>query len=137
MVGPGGDGRLFRGVRGGVLSESAYGHIWHTARKARSARNLLPPRSPADPYELRHAALSLWLNAPARPPRWPPEPATALVFCTRSTCTASTARKTLSASRSKTPSTQTSAADGRHSACKQAVLRTVGSARDPLYAICP
>jgi hypothetical protein len=34
MVGPGGDGRLFRGICGGVLSESADDHIWHTARQA-------------------------------------------------------------------------------------------------------
>ncbi len=118
---------LLHGVRGGVDGKSAYGHIWHTARKARLARNLLPPRSPADPHDLRHAALSLRLNATSAP-----APATAPVFCARFTCTASTARKILSASRSKTPSTQTPAADGRHSACKQAVLRTVGSARDPV-----
>lgn len=26
------DGRLFRGTRGGMLSESSYGHTWHCAR---------------------------------------------------------------------------------------------------------
>ena len=28
------DGRLFRGARGGVLSESVYGRTWHAARRA-------------------------------------------------------------------------------------------------------
>jgi hypothetical protein len=28
------DGRLFRGARGGTLSESAYGRDWHAARLA-------------------------------------------------------------------------------------------------------
>ena len=28
------DGRLFRGARGGMLSESVYGRAWHAARQA-------------------------------------------------------------------------------------------------------
>jgi hypothetical protein len=28
------DGRLIRGTRGGMVSESLYGRIWHTARQA-------------------------------------------------------------------------------------------------------
>jgi hypothetical protein len=28
------DGRLFRGARGGMLSESVYGRAWHAARRA-------------------------------------------------------------------------------------------------------
>jgi len=45
----------------------------------------------------------------ARPPRPPPGPGPAPASCTRSTCTAPTARTTPSASRSKMPSTQTPA----------------------------
>ena len=61
------DGRLFRGARGGPLSESSYGRTWHTARS-----QALGPRAAATtvarrPYDLRHAALSLWLNAGAAP----------------------------------------------------------------------
>jgi hypothetical protein len=26
------DGQLFRGTRGGMLSESVYGRVWHAAR---------------------------------------------------------------------------------------------------------
>jgi len=62
------DGRLFRGTRGGPLSESSYGRTWHTARcqalgLATAATTLMARR----PYDLRHAALSLWLNAGAAP----------------------------------------------------------------------
>jgi integrase len=52
------DGRLFRGVRGGMLSESVYRRAWHAARQAALA---------CRPYDLRHAALSLWLNASGEP----------------------------------------------------------------------
>ncbi len=60
------DGRLFRGTRGGPLSESSYGRTWHTARiqaLGPTAATALARR----PYDLRHAALSLWLNAGAAP----------------------------------------------------------------------
>jgi integrase len=50
------DGRLFRGTRGGSLSESAYGRAWHAASG-------LVRR----PNDLRHAALSLWLNTGGDP----------------------------------------------------------------------
>jgi integrase len=65
--GTGADGLLFRGVRGGQLAESTYCRVW---RKARAAS-----LSPADvaspmarrPYDLRHAAVSTWLNAGVPP----------------------------------------------------------------------
>jgi integrase len=50
------DGRLSRGTRGGSLSESAYGRAWHAASG-------LVRR----PNDLRHAALSLWLNTGGDP----------------------------------------------------------------------
>jgi len=61
------DGRMFRGTRGGPLSESSYGRTWHAARS-----QVLGPAAAATslvgrPYDLRHAALSLWLNAGAAP----------------------------------------------------------------------
>jgi len=66
------DGRLFRGARGGPLSESLYGRIWHQARAAaiQGQAGTWPARRP---YDLRHAALSLWLasGAPARRSRCP------------------------------------------------------------------
>jgi integrase len=62
--GTAGDGRLFRGSRdGGRLPSSVYGRVWSKAREA-----VLPPEAAATPlakrpYDLRHAAVSTWLNA--------------------------------------------------------------------------
>jgi len=61
------DGRLFRGARGGPLSESCYGRTWHTARAAALGPALAATALARRPYDLRHAALSLWLNAGAAP----------------------------------------------------------------------
>jgi len=57
------DGRFFRGLHGGPLSESVYDRWWKLARRA-----ALTPDQAASPlarraYDLRHAAASLWLNA--------------------------------------------------------------------------
>jgi integrase len=59
------DGRLFRGARGGPLSESLYGRIWHRARAAVIGQAGTQPAR--RPYDLRHAALSLWLASGAPP----------------------------------------------------------------------
>jgi Phage integrase family len=59
------DGRLFPGTRGGPLSESRYGRTWHQA-----TATAIPdwPAGPLlRPYDLRHAALSLWLASGAPP----------------------------------------------------------------------
>jgi integrase len=61
------DGRLFRGARGGILSESVYGRAWHAARQAALGPDLAATTLARRPYDLRHAALSLWLNASAEP----------------------------------------------------------------------
>jgi len=63
------DGRLFRGTRGGDLSDSTYGRIWQEAR-----RHALSPEEAASPlarrpYDLRHAAVSTWLNGGVEPTR--------------------------------------------------------------------
>jgi integrase len=56
-------GRLFRSTRGNVVAASTYSRVWEEAR----AIALTPDRvrSPlvGRPYDLRHAGLSLWLNA--------------------------------------------------------------------------
>jgi integrase len=59
-----GDGRLFEGARGGPLSESLYGRVWHQASAAAGPPGTLLVRRP---YDLRHAALSLWLASGAPP----------------------------------------------------------------------
>jgi integrase len=61
------DGRLFRGAPGGMLSESVYGRAWHAARQAALGPDLAATALARRPYDLRHAALSLWLNASGAP----------------------------------------------------------------------
>ncbi|MEV4757306.1 site-specific integrase [Micromonospora sp. NPDC049559] len=61
--GVGADGRLFRSTRGGVVASSTYSRVWEEARMLS-----LPPERVASPlagrpYDLRHAGVSLWLNA--------------------------------------------------------------------------
>ena len=57
------DGRIFQTARGGILQDSGYNEVWTEARK----KALTPAqyRSPLGrrPYDLRHAAVSLWLNS--------------------------------------------------------------------------
>ncbi|MGW6750659.1 tyrosine-type recombinase/integrase [Streptomyces sp. NPDC055006] len=57
------DGRLFFSENGGVVSSSTYSRAWQEARQL-----ALPPAVVASPlarrpYDLRHSALSTWLNA--------------------------------------------------------------------------
>jgi hypothetical protein len=61
------DGCLFRGARGGPLSESSYGRTWQTARTLALGPAAAATTLARRPYDLRHAALSLWLNAGAAP----------------------------------------------------------------------
>ncbi len=56
-----------RGARGGMLSESVYGRAWHTARKTALGSELAATALARRPYDLRHAASSLWLNASGAP----------------------------------------------------------------------
>jgi hypothetical protein len=59
------DGRLFvaKGYRQGPVSLGTYTRVWRQARER--ALNPAQQRSPLAkvPYHLRHAAVSLWLNA--------------------------------------------------------------------------
>jgi integrase len=57
------DGRLFRQVNGGVVSSSTYGQVWRGARLLALAPDQQASPLAARPYDLRHAAVSLWLNA--------------------------------------------------------------------------
>jgi integrase len=61
------DGRLFRGTRGGPLSGSLYGRAWRLARTLALGPELAASGLARRPYDLRHAALSLWLNAGGDP----------------------------------------------------------------------
>jgi integrase len=46
------DGRLFRGARGGILSESVYGRAWHAARDAALGPGLSATPLARRPYDL-------------------------------------------------------------------------------------
>jgi integrase len=57
------DGRLFHGVRGGELAESTYCRVWRKTRaQGLTAAEAASPLA-GRPYDLRHAAVSTWLNA--------------------------------------------------------------------------
>jgi integrase len=56
------DGRLFRGLRGGPLSESLYGRLWALARASALTSEEAASPLARRPYDLRHAAVSTWLN---------------------------------------------------------------------------
>ena len=71
--GTGSADRVFIGPRGGILTDRAYLAVFHAARAAaftpRETASLLARR----PYDLRHAAVSTWLNAgvaPAQVAEW-------------------------------------------------------------------
>ena len=57
------DGRVFQTARGGILQDSGYNEVWDQAR--REALTPAQYRSPLGrrPYDLWHAAVSLWLNS--------------------------------------------------------------------------
>jgi integrase len=58
------DGRLFWGTRGGGrLPSSVYGRVWAKAREAAFTPEVVASPLAKRPYDLRHAAVSTWLNA--------------------------------------------------------------------------
>jgi integrase len=61
------DGRLFRGMSDGPLAETRYGAVWRRARKLAFTPEQFESRLAARPYDLRHAGVSLWLNAGTPP----------------------------------------------------------------------
>jgi integrase len=60
--GPGSEGRLFRSPNGGAVGSSTYYRVWAQARTyALTPTQVVSPLA-GRPYDLRHAAVSLWLN---------------------------------------------------------------------------
>ncbi|XVQ85080.1 tyrosine-type recombinase/integrase [Microbispora siamensis] len=57
------DGRLFRTAKGRPYTASAISRIWQEARAIAFAPEQATSPLAARPYDLRHAAVSLWLNA--------------------------------------------------------------------------
>ncbi len=61
------DGRLFANERGGVVASTTYWRVWDEARcLALTSEQAASPLA-GRPYDLRHAALSSWLNAGVDP----------------------------------------------------------------------
>lgn len=68
-----GDGRLFRGLRGHHLAGVTYNRVWGRARQAALTPEQCASPLAAKPYDLRHAAVSTWLNggvAPSQVAEW-------------------------------------------------------------------
>jgi len=61
--GTGPDGRLFRTARNGAIQQSTYSAIWQATRTAAFTTAQQASPLARRPYDLRHAAVSLWLNA--------------------------------------------------------------------------
>jgi integrase len=57
------DGRLFRSDRGNVVGASTYSRVWDEARRLGLCPRQVGSPLAGRPYDLRHAAVSLWLNA--------------------------------------------------------------------------
>jgi Site-specific recombinase XerD len=57
------DGRLFCTSKGRPFSSSAYSAVWQQARRLALTPEQVASPLAARPYDLRHAAVSLWLNA--------------------------------------------------------------------------
>jgi integrase len=60
---PGSAGRIFIGPRGGIFNDRAYLKIFHQARAVAFTKSESASLLARRPYDLRHAALSTWLNA--------------------------------------------------------------------------
>jgi integrase len=64
------DGRLFRGARnGGRIGSTVYGRAWAAARQAVFTAEVAAGPLAKRPYDLRHAAVSTWLNSGVEGPR--------------------------------------------------------------------
>jgi integrase len=61
------DGRLFRTERGGPVGSTAYTEVWQEARYLALIPDQVASPLAGRPYDLRHAAVSLWLNGGVSP----------------------------------------------------------------------
>ncbi len=61
------DGLLFANDRGGVVASTTYWRVWDEARHLALTPEQVASPLAARPYDLRHAALSSWLNAGVDP----------------------------------------------------------------------
>jgi integrase len=57
------DGRIFNSERGHVIASTAISDVWAEARTLALTPEQVTSPLAGRPYDLRHAAVSLWLNA--------------------------------------------------------------------------
>ena len=69
QYGTGPSGRIFTLPRGGILTDRAYLAVFHKARAAAFTTSEAASLIARPPYDLRHAAVSTWLNAGVAPPQ--------------------------------------------------------------------
>ncbi|MQA62359.1 MAG: hypothetical protein GEU86_12865 [Actinophytocola sp.] len=60
-------GRLFRGIRGGEVPLITWNRVWKAARAATLTERVAATPLASRPYDLRHAAVSTWLNGGVPP----------------------------------------------------------------------
>lgn len=60
-------GRIFTGVRGGPVASATYLRVWSDARAAALTADQVSSPLARRPYDLRHAAVSTWLNSGVPP----------------------------------------------------------------------
>lgn len=65
--GAGDDGRIFRSERGKPVASTAYTEVWQDARLLAFTPEQAASPLAGRPYDLRHAAVSLWLNGGVSP----------------------------------------------------------------------
>lgn len=61
------DGRLFRNERGAIIGSTTYSRVWEEARHLAFTPAQAASPLAGRPYDLRHAALSTWLNVGISP----------------------------------------------------------------------
>jgi integrase len=61
------DGRLFRNERGGIIGSTTLSRAWEEARRYALTPAQVESPLAGRPYDLRHAALTTWLNAGVNP----------------------------------------------------------------------
>jgi integrase len=67
-IGVSADGRLFCSERGNPVSASTYSRVWREARTLALTPEQVASPLAGRPYDLRHAGVSLWLNAGVHAP---------------------------------------------------------------------
>lgn len=86
------DGRLFRNERNGIIGSTTYSRVWEQARQLALTPAQVASTLAGRPYDLRHAALTTWLNVGISPGEVSKRAGNTVGFCCAATQAASTSR---------------------------------------------